>query len=77
MGETVAGAVATLRHNEKLKLLATALNNLALAFAVGGFVAPVLKLSVPGDTSALPMFFWLALAVFLHGAGQFVLGRLV
>lgn len=73
----MSGAAPTLIHNERLKLLATALNNLALAFAVGGFVAPVLKLSVPGDTSALPMFFWLGLGVFLHGAGQFVLGRLV
>jgi hypothetical protein len=29
-------------HNERFKLLATAFNNLALAFVVGGFVAPVI-----------------------------------
>jgi hypothetical protein len=76
MGVTVTLAVAILRHNERMKLLATVLNNLALAFVGGGFVAPILKLAVPGDMSAMQMFFWLALGIFVHGCGQWVLGRL-
>jgi hypothetical protein len=76
MDEDVTAGALVLRHNERLKLLATALNNLALAFVGGGFIAPILRLAVPGDMTALQMFVWFALGIFLHGSGQWVLGRL-
>jgi hypothetical protein len=62
--------------NEQAKLTATALNNLALAFVVGGFVAPLLRLDVPGDTRALSLFFWLGLGVGVHVCGRLVLRSL-
>ena len=37
MGVAVTSAAPILRHNERMKLLATALNNLALAFVGGRF----------------------------------------
>jgi uncharacterized membrane protein YdjX (TVP38/TMEM64 family) len=41
MGETGEDALSNLVHNEKQKLHATFLNNLAVAAIVGGLIAPV------------------------------------
>ena len=62
-------------RNERLKLLATALNNLGLAFAIGGFVAPAISLQVHG-WSGLVVLVWLGLGAGLHGCVQAVLGRM-
>lgn len=58
-----------------MKLLATALNNLALAFVIAGFVAS----AVGGQLLSGGWHLWVAVAwgmigVVLHFAGQLVLG---
>jgi hypothetical protein len=70
MGETGQN---TNRTNERLKLLATWVNNFSMAFAVAGFVAPLVSENIPGNVHALVVFFWLALAIVVHSAGQYVL----
>jgi hypothetical protein len=72
----VAPAVALLRANERIKLLATAINNLALAFVVAGYVGPVVSGTVPGNPRAIVLIFWVILGMGLHGVGSWVLGRL-
>lgn len=64
-------------ENERTKLTATAINNLALAFAVAGFVAPLVGYSF-GLSSAPPAsagtivvsFVWLTAAIVLHIAAR-------
>jgi len=60
-------------HNERIKLLASALNTLCLAFIVGGVVAPVIGTGRLGGALTLA---WFALGAALHGCAQAVLGRL-
>ena len=70
-------------HNEQTKLLATALNNVAVAYVVIGFVTPVTAVSF-GVASAPPLragtvFFaaiWLCTAVGLHWVARRVLRSL-
>lgn len=70
-------------ENERTKLTATAINNLALAFAVAGFVAPPVGYSF-GLTSAPPVGFttilfsliWLTVAIALHILARAVLRSL-
>ncbi len=69
-------ATALLRANERIKLLATALNNLALAFGVAGYIGPVVSAAVPGSPRAVVTIFWLFIGVGLHAVGSWVLGRL-
>ena len=61
-----------LRTNERLKLLATAMNNIALALAIAGFVGPIVAGARPGASH----LFWMAAASVVHAVAQFVLGRL-
>ena len=63
-------------RNERLRLLATALNNLGLAFAIGGFVAPVVGGKLPVGLAGLVPVAWFVFGAALHGAAQLVLGRL-
>ena len=63
-------------RNERLKLLAGALNNLGLAFAIGGSVAPVIGGKLPVGYAGLVPIAWFVLGAALHGTAQFVLGRL-
>ena len=72
----VPSATAVLQYNERPKLLATALNNLALAFVVAGYVGPVVSGAVPGSPRAIVLIVWLLLGVGFHGVAQAVLGRL-
>ena len=72
----VTPATSILRDNERLKLLAAALNNLALAFVVAGYIAPVVRADVAPAPSVIVTIFWLLLGVGLHGSAQWVLGRL-
>ncbi len=74
--QPVPATTAILRTNERLKLLATALNNLALAFVVAGYIGPVVSGTVPGSPRAVVTVAWLAFGVALHSAGQWILGRL-
>jgi hypothetical protein len=58
-------------HNERIKLLATAINNTALAFVIGGFVAPEIS-ARPSAWSVV----WIGVGAALHLAAQSVLGKL-
>jgi hypothetical protein len=71
----------SLVHNEQTKLTATALNNVAVAFVIAGFVAPVVgfgqTLSAPDN--AIPVLFslvWLLTGLVLHLAARLVLRTL-
>lgn len=73
MGVTTAAVLA--RRNERLKLLATWMNNFSIAFAVAGFIAPLVSgTAIPGSAHALVVFVWIGLAGGIHCVGQFVLG---
>jgi succinate dehydrogenase hydrophobic anchor subunit len=67
-------------HNEQTKLLATAVNNIAVAFAVIGFVTPITAMSyaiasAPTLRPATAFFaaIWLCTAIGLHWVGRRVL----
>ena len=70
-------------HTEQTKLTATFLNNLALAFIVAGFVAPVVALTLrettspPLDQLAIPFSaVWLSVGLVLHLIARAYLRRL-
>jgi len=63
-------------HNARISLLATAVNSLALAVIVAGFVAPVIGGQLQGGGRALVALAWIGFGIVLHGCGQLVLGRL-
>jgi hypothetical protein len=63
-------------HNARINLLATVLNNLALAFIVAGFVAPTVTGQLPTGWHALVTIAWIGLGMGIHLCAQFVLGRL-
>jgi hypothetical protein len=64
----------TARKNERLKLLATWLNNFSIAFAVAGFIAPLVSgTNIPGRAHVLIGFVWMGLTAGVHGVGQYVL----
>jgi hypothetical protein len=68
---------ATTIHNERVKLLATALNNAALAFIVAGFIAPLVTGQLQGGWRAAAIVLWVGLGVGLHFSARGVLGRLL
>ncbi|GEO13497.1 hypothetical protein [Microvirga aerophila] len=69
----------SLVHNEQTKLTATALNNIAVAFVIAGFVGPVVALGYGSD--ALPRggiaiavsFIWLFVGFILHSIAKLIL----
>lgn len=63
-------------HNARIQLLATALNNIALAFIVAGFVAPAVTGQLPSGWHALVTIAWIGLGLGIHLCAQLVLGRL-
>ena len=70
-------------ENERTKLSATAINNLALAFAVAGFVAPLVASSfgsssapVASAVTVAVSVTWLVAAAALHIAARWLLRRL-
>lgn len=71
-------------RNERLKLRATALNSIAVASVVAGFITPLAALTFGLSGMAdrwivvtfAAMLAWLALGGILHAAGSFVLGGL-
>jgi hypothetical protein len=63
-------------HNARVQLLATVLNNIAVAFIVAGFVAPAVSQQLPGTGGTLVTLTWIGLGVGLHFSAQLVLGRL-
>jgi hypothetical protein len=67
---------ATAIHNARINLLATLLNNAALAFIVAGFIAPTVAGQLQGGLHALATLAWVGLGVALHIVARAVLGRL-
>ena len=67
---------ATAIHNARINLLATLLNNAALAFIVAGFIAPTVAGQLRGGLHALATLAWVGLGVALHIVARAVLGRL-
>jgi hypothetical protein len=69
-------------HNERTKLLATALNNTAVATVVTAIVAPIVGFLYGTPTAAASKFWpligliWLLVGLGLHAVAQGVLGRL-
>jgi hypothetical protein len=71
-------------HNEQTKLLATALNNVAVAYVVIGFVTPTTALSF-GVASAPPLqattllfvLLWLCAGAIIHWTARRVLRSLI
>jgi hypothetical protein len=71
----------SLIHNERTKLLATALNNAAVATMATAIVAPIAGIlygSTPAANAWWPLLglVWLLVGLGLHLAAQHVLGRL-
>jgi hypothetical protein len=58
-------------HNAKLQLTATLINNVAAAYIVAGFVAPV----VNGQFTSADVL-WIIIGVALHAAGRISLGSI-
>jgi hypothetical protein len=65
------------RHNERTKLIAGALNKLALATVGAGYLVPVIQNTLPGNIHAAVTLFWVLLGAFFWGLAYAVLGRLI
>lgn len=60
------------RHNKRLELLATWLNNIAVAFVVVGFIGP----AVNGQTAGATGVAWILVGAGLHYLARSILGGL-
>ena len=63
-------------HNARITLLATALNNLALAVVVAGSIAPAASGQLHVGWQVVITLAWIGLGTALHISGQLILGRL-
>jgi hypothetical protein len=63
-------------HNERVRLLATTINSVALAFLIGGVVAPAVSEQLHAGWHAFVTLVWIGFGVGLHYAARAVLGRL-
>jgi hypothetical protein len=63
-------------HNEHVKLVAGALNNLAVATAVAAVIAPGTSGTLTGGWHIVVTIAWLLFALALHLTGQFALGAM-
>jgi len=72
----------SLAYNERIKLLATALSNMAVATVVTAIIAPVVGFLYGSPTATATRWWWLIgvvwllVGVGLHIAAQVVVGRL-
>jgi hypothetical protein len=64
---------ATAIHNARINLLATLINNIALAFIVAAFVAPTVSGQLQGGWHAVVTLAWVGLGAALHYAARVVL----
>ena len=69
----IARRRAAKRFNERVKLLATFLNNSSIATFVGGYVLPYLSASSPAALGWSNPLWVLVYVVVLHGLGQLTL----
>ena len=63
-------------HNARIQLLATLLNNAALAFIVAAFIAPVASGHLDFGWHVVTILAWVGFGVGLHFSARAVLGRL-
>ncbi len=63
-------------HNARVQLLATMVNNIAVAFVVAGFVAPAVTGQLPDAGRAVVTLAWIGTGIALHFIAHLVLGRL-
>ena len=63
-------------HNARVNLAATALNNMALAFVVAGFIAPTVNGQLPAGGSYAVTLAWIVLGAGLHFIAQLALGSI-
>jgi len=63
-------------HNARIQLLATLLNNAALAFIVAAFIAPVASGHLDLGWHIVTILAWVGFGVGLHFGAWAVLGRL-
>jgi hypothetical protein len=63
-------------HNARITLLATALNNIALAFLVAGLIAPAVTGQLQGGTRLLAVLAWAGTGLVIQLTAQFALGML-
>jgi len=63
-------------HNARVQLLATAVNNLALAVIVAAFIAPATSGNLHGGWQAFVTMGWICLGIGLHFSALFTLGGL-
>jgi hypothetical protein len=63
-------------HNARVQLLATIVNNIAVAFVVAGFVAPAVSGQLPDTGQAAVTPAWVGIGIALHFTAQLVLGGL-
>ncbi len=63
-------------HNARVNLLATAVNNVALASCVAGFVAPMASGQIASESRLLLGLAWIGIGIVLHGCGQLLPGGL-
>ncbi len=63
-------------HNARITLLATALNNIALAFLVAGLIAPAVTGQLQGRTRLLAVLAWAGTGLVIQLTAQFALGML-
>lgn len=68
-------ATPTLVHNEQIKLIANALNSVAVGLIIIGFLAPIAKIMLEGSFSVpwAPLFAWYCAGVAIHLMGLWVL----
>jgi len=69
----------SLIHNEQTKLTATALNNVAVAFVIAGFVGPVVAVGYGTEAMArdavaiIVSIVWLLVGFILHSIAKLIL----
>jgi hypothetical protein len=71
----MSGTSSTI-HNARITLLATLLNNSALAFIVAGSIAPAVTGQLHGGGHLIVTLAWIGLGAGLHCVAWLVLGRL-
>jgi dipeptide/tripeptide permease len=72
----MSGSLATQIHNERAKLAATWVNNLAAAFVVAGFVAPAVSGQLNGAGRFIVALVWIGIGYGLHSLARAILGGL-
>jgi hypothetical protein len=70
-------ATMILRHDERTKLVAATVEKLAIAISVGGYIAPVISGSSPGNVQSAVTLLWLFLGRTVWCVAYLVVGRLL